>query len=129
MSNISIKVNLSQFKHVVQYIKGKAGNPVKCLILPVAENSFYEGEKAIYMDIVAFEIKEKKEGQNNTHILKQSFPKEVTEKMTEEQKKALPIEGNAIYWGKWTREPEPQQSDDLAGIEIPIPTEGDDLPF
>jgi hypothetical protein len=132
MSNISIKLNLSQFKNVVMDVKGKTGM-VKCLVLPIKENQFFEGEKGIYLDITAFELKEKKADRKDTHILKQSLGKEVYEKMSKEEKEKMPIIGSAIYWGTTHSEPEPVKSEELtsaAEIAIPIPGNGaDDLPF
>ena len=101
-------------------MKGKNGE-VDCLVLPIKDNQFFIGEKGIYLDIAGFEIKNPAEGNKDTHLLKQSFSKEVYQAMTEEEKKAVPILGNARIWGGHT-EPEPQ------GDFEPRP-ETDDLPF
>lgn len=98
MANISIKLNLKQLKHVEKEITGKGGKKVKCLIIPIVENRIYEGEKGSYLDITAIEIKNKTGDSKDTHLLKQNFAKEVYEKMTDEEKKAEPILGNAILW-------------------------------
>lgn len=80
MSNISIDLNLRQLKHAV--ITTKKGT--KCLLLPIEENQFVEGEKGIYLNATGFEIKNKSDDQKNTHLVKQSFKKEVYESMTDE---------------------------------------------
>lgn len=121
MGNISIKINLRQFKNVVKDMKRKDGSTVKCLVIPIESNNFYEGEKGVYADLTAIEIKNKVGESKNTHLIKQNFPKEMYEKMTEEEKKATPIIGNAIVWGR--QEPEPQAAE-LDEGDIP-----DDLPF
>ena len=121
MSNISIKVNLRQFKHVVKELKGKNGDKVKCLVLPIAENHFFEGEKGIYIDLIAFKFKGRGNDRKDTHIIKQSFAKEFFEKLTDEQKKELPIIGNARYW---SAEVEPNESNNIFDDE-----DEDDLPF
>jgi len=127
MANISINLNLQQLKHVVREIKGKRGK-IKCLVIPVDENNFIEGEKGIYLNIQAFELKNKKPDSKDTHILKQSFSKEIFEIMSDEEKRAMPILGNAIYWAR--RDAEPQQSDSFTGSAVDEHEDDqDDLPF
>jgi hypothetical protein len=94
---ITIKVTLSQLKHSIQKFKGSTG-VVDCLVIPIDINKLYRGEKGIYLDMVAFEVKEKKEGNKDTHIIKQSFSKDDRDKMTEDQQKAMPILGNMRIW-------------------------------
>lgn len=121
--NISGKINLTQLKHKVLKLQGKNGL-IDCVVLPIEANSFIKGEKGIYFDIAAYELKEKRE--NQTHLLKQSFPKEVFERMTEQQKTSIPIIGSMTVWGP--REPEPVKVD----IEMPAvitPELADGLPF
>ena len=120
MSNISIKVNLRQFKHVVKELKGKDGNKIKCLVIPIAENHFIEGEKGVYVDLMAFEIKNKSGDKKDTHFIKQSLPKKIYEKLTKEEKYDMPFVGNATVWGSSENEPNDSQDIDL---------DEDDLPF
>jgi hypothetical protein len=101
-------------------IKGKLG-PVECIVLPIEVNKLFKGEKGIYLDLIAFEIENPKEGSKDTHLVKQSFSKEEREKMTDEQLKALPIIGNLRVWNG-TSESEPASSMSPA-------TEDDGLPF
>jgi hypothetical protein len=124
MANISIKLNLQQLKHVSREMKGKDGKMIKVIILPVEENQLFEGEKGTYLDITAIQIKNKVGDSKDTHLLKQSFSKEVYDKMSDEEKKAYPILGNAILWGK--SEPNP-----VASEQFPDDAneEEDDLPF
>lgn len=124
MSNISIKLNLRQLKSHVMNMNVKNGQ-VKCLVLPIAENSLFEGEKGIYIDLQAWEIKERKPDRKQTHIIKQSYPKELFDKLSEEQKQAIPIIGDAILWLGF-QEPEPNNFE----VSQPdIKPEEDDLPF
>jgi hypothetical protein len=95
MQRINLKVNLSNLKSVTQFQKGKNG-PIECLIIPIDENYLYRGQSGLYLDLTAFEIRNPKEGMKDTHILKQSLPKEVYETLTDEEKKAMPIMGNAM---------------------------------
>ncbi len=114
------KLNLRQLNHA--FMTTPKGN--KVLVIPIEENNLFEGEKGIYLDLVAFEIKNPKEGED-THLIKQSFSKDKLAAMTEDQKKALPILGNArISSGSQRSEAEPKDANNgkvAAGIE--------DLPF
>lgn len=123
MGNISAKINLTQLKHKVMKLQGKDG-VIDCIVMPIEANHFYKGEKGVYMDLIGFELKERRE--NQTHLVKQSFPKEIMEKMTDQQKNEMPIVGSLTVWGY--REPEPVKVD----IQVPDQFKGefvDDLPF
>lgn len=98
MGRISTKLNLAAFKNATIVKMGK-NKDVDCIVIPIAQNNFFKSEKgAVYADFIGFDIANPKEGSKDTHIVKQSFSKEVQEKMTEEEKKALPIFGNHIVW-------------------------------
>ena len=101
-------------------MKGQTGD-VECLVIPIEKNKLYKSDKGVYLDLIAFEIERPKEGSKDTHIVKQSFSKDVREKMTEDELKALPIIGNLMVWGE-RMEAEP--------ISSPVvQAENDDLPF
>jgi len=121
MANISIKLNLKSLKSVEMKMKNKAGNQVDCLVIPIAENNLFKGEKGVYLDITAMELKNPTNGSKDTHLLKQNLQKDVYANMSDEQKKAMPILGNAIYWGKSGTTQE--SSSDLLG------SDGSDLPY
>lgn len=121
--NISIKINLRQLKSHVMEMKGREGM-VKCLVLPIAENSLYEGDKGIYLDLQAWEIKERRADRKDTHIIKQSYPKEVFDQLTDAQKQSIPIIGNAILWGGYS-EPEPNDFPvELPTYQSPVKNSG-----
>lgn len=88
---ITGKLNLTALKHVKMERKGKSGM-VKGIFIPFDVNHLHEGEKGVYLDIVAFENKEPKD--YATHMVKQSLNKDIREKMTDEEKKSQPILGN-----------------------------------
>ena len=116
---ITAKLNLRQLSHA--FMTTPKGT--KVIVLPIAENNLFEGEKGLYLDLVGFEIKNPKTGED-THLLKQSFSKEKLAAMPDDVKKALPILGNArILSGQAQHgEAEPKGSNDVAaGIG--------DLPF
>lgn len=122
MSNISIKINLRQLKSAVRTMKGASGE-IECLIIPINQNHLVKGEKGVYLDMQAYELKEKKADSKDTHLIKQGFPKEVFDAMTDEEKKTTPILGNLVVWGY--SEPAP------VNVEIAETAEGTDgdLPF
>ena len=65
--------------------------------MPIDDNHLFESVnedgslKAVYLDLNAFALREPKYEQ--THIVKQSLPKDVRESMTKEQLDAMPILG------------------------------------
>jgi len=117
MGNLNIKLNLQNLHCACRFEKGVAG-PVECLIIPLEKNYLFKGEKGVYLDLTAFELREKKE--NKTHLIKQTIPKEIFKAMTDEQKKATPILGDVSTWEHTEAEPK----SDLTTME-----EGSDLPF
>lgn len=122
MSRISGKINLLNLHAIRKIMPGKTG-PVECLVIPIEVNKLFIGEKGVYLDLIAFEIDPSKrnvEGKD-THLIKQSFSKEIREKMTEEQLKELPILGNLQVWS------ERQESEPVSSTEVQDETS--DLPF
>ena len=92
--NKNIKIDLTAFAGAGKItLTGKDGKQKKCLVIPIEENHLYEGEKGIYADFIAWEMREKKEN-GATHLIKQSLPKEARDGMSEEEKRALPIFGD-----------------------------------
>ena len=122
MSRISGKLNLLQLHAVRKIITGKLGQ-VECLVIPIEKNKLFVGEKGVYLDLIAFEIDPAKRNteSKDTHLVKQSFSKEVRESMGEEELKSLPILGNLQVWSGAV-ESEPISSGELQNEE-------DDLPF
>lgn len=120
MSRISGKINLMNLHAIRKMINGAAG-PVECIVIPIQKNKLFVGEKGVYLDLIAFEVKEKKGESKDTHLLKQSFSKEVREAMTEQQLKDLPILGNLQVWDGQT------EAEPVSGMEVQDETS--DLPF
>lgn len=121
---ITIKLNLKQLKHSITKMQSQSG-VVDCLIIPIGLNHLFQGDKGIYLDMVAFEVKEKKESKD-THLLKQSFSKEEREAMTDDQIKAIPILGNMRIWDAVEN-----NAIDLTPVNDPVAEfeEPSDLPF
>lgn len=95
--NYGIKINALKFQNAgVLNIKGRTGTK-RCLVVPIEDNHLFvsantDGSpKAVYLDLNAFALREPKYDQ--THLIKQSLPKEIRESMTKEQLDAMPILG------------------------------------
>lgn len=95
--NYGIKVNALKYQDSgIMNIKGRTGTK-RCLVVPIEENHLFVSAKddgspkAVYLDLTAFALREAKYEQ--THLIKQSLPKEIRESMTKEQLNAMPILG------------------------------------
>lgn len=93
MSHYLIRQDLSKLKHAVKKIKLDDGRETTVVILDGPSNNLFFGEKGgIYLDMIAFENKEIK--YENTHSIKQSLPKDVRDKMSEDDIRNMPFLGN-----------------------------------
>lgn len=91
MNNYNITLDLLKVHGAfLANIKGKSATK-RCLCIPI-EDGIYLGEKGCYLTISAWEQREAK--YDKTHLLKQSFPKEQREAMTEDERRSQPIIGN-----------------------------------
>lgn len=131
MENDNYGIHFNALKYVnsgVLNIKGRSETK-RCLVVPIEDNHLFESvnedgsPKAVYLDLNAFALREPKYEQ--THIVKQSLPKDVRESMTKEQLDAMPILGGM--------KPLVNPSDNAAtasNVPFAQPTEDDsDLPF
>ncbi len=118
MSNLSIKIDLAKLQSsALVNITGKTGTK-KCIVIPVEDAGLYVGEKGVYLDLTAFELREVKFDQ--THIVKQSMKKELYNSLTEEERNAIPIIGGIKMF----------QSPSMPSDNLTLsPEEADDLPF
>lgn len=93
MSNFSIRLDLLKLQGAfTRNLKGKTATK-RCLIIPVDDNDcVFLGEKGCYMNVSAFETRNNQYG--DTHLVKPDIPKEKRERMTEEERNAVPILGN-----------------------------------
>ena len=92
MQNFAIKIDILKTKgSFVTNIKGNTTTK-KCLVIPIEDAGLFLGEKGIYLDLVAFEMKDQKFA--DTHLVKASLSKEAYEAMTEEQRNNAPILGS-----------------------------------
>ena len=120
--NLSTKINLATLVHARMQMKGKDGGMVDGIFVPIAKNHLFVSEKGgLYLDINHFPIKNPAEGQTDTHLVKQSLPKEIMEAMSEDDKKKLPILGNTREWGGGSRSE--------TALSETVLTEDSSLPF
>lgn len=126
MSNLSISLNLANLKSAIREFKSAEGGTYKALVIPIQKNQMIEGAKGgVYINLIAFARKERKEGENSTHIIKQSFPKDTLEAMSDDEKKALPILGDLIDWATYGK----AQADSAAANDEMVEGPEDDIPF
>jgi hypothetical protein len=94
MSNFNINLNLRALKGAFVYdFKGKTATK-QCLVIPISDNDLFVGEKGgVYLNLSAWESRNLRDGK--THLVKQSFSKDVREAMTEEERRGIPILGDA----------------------------------
>ena len=125
---LSIKLNLMRLNKVgVTSLKGRSGNEVKCLVIPIEENRLFVGEKGIYLDLSAFKTKE-----GNRYLIKKSISKDDYNAMTEEERNSQPIVGGVEIYA-----PEPPQGEvyeqavnySLTQASAPQSADDNDLPF
>ena len=124
------KINLASLNHKIADFGQKGSKEtIKCIVIPIKKNHLFMSDKGnVYMDLVLFKRKEPQKNEETgaveqTHLIKQSLPKEVREKMSEKEKMEQPIIGNALIWDGKYEEQEAVEDDS-------IETSGDDdLPF
>ena len=128
MTDFNGKLNVLKLKRAgVMQIPGRT-EVLRCLVIPIEENNIFistdenNRPKAAYLDLTAWALKNPK--YEETHMIKQSLPKEVREKMTDEEKKAIPILGGlkpVIF--------ESQNAASSCAAPIAQTQNSDDLPF
>ena len=93
MAKFTLKLNLLALKNAaVTRLKG-AQETKLCLVIPIEDNRLYVGDKGVYLDLTAFELRETSR-HGDTHLLKQSLPKQAYKSMSEEERKAQPLLGS-----------------------------------
>lgn len=124
--DLSGSIALTKLVHVMMDKKGKDGNLVRGIFIPINANMLVEKDKAVYMGI---KVKVKSEadqfGQNGfiAKTTDSSIWKTLDEAGKEEAKKISPILGNIKDFAAGS-------ANDAAGAASPnVVSEDDDLPF
>lgn len=131
MENFNIKLNLLKLNNAfVMNIKGKTSSK-QCVCIPIEDNHLFVSAdenlkaKAVYADINANQYENGKSQYGDTHYLRLSVPKDVREKMTDDEKKAIPYLGNMKV-----SQLQQAQSAEVSSPDYFVPEEEkDDLPF
>ena len=89
MKNFNVKINLA-FMNGVKLITSKKDNE-KYVCIPLSDNYIFEGKKGLYLDLTAYSYDGKF---GESHFLKNRIPKDIYEKMYDEEKKNTPIIGS-----------------------------------
>lgn len=124
--NLLVSVQLTRLNRVGRIaLKDRNGNSIDCLAIPIKLNNLsIDNNNEMYLNMVAWESDKLKNGQ--THLLKQSLPKEVVEKMSEEEKRLQPILGSVKPMEKKEK---PLEVYEVATAAPAEPAQADDLPF
>ena len=126
------KINLAALRHKIGTFDKKGSKEIiECIVIPIKDNHLFKSEKGnVFIDLVVFEMKEPQKDKDGavtqTHIVKQSLPKEVREKQTDAEKREQPILGNLnIYQGQnGFVEKEAKEDESIGSAE-----DDEDLPF
>lgn len=129
------KINLAALAShkIVEFPQGKEKDApkIKCIVIPIEKNNLFLSDKGnVFLDLVVFDLKkpqvDKDGATTQTHIVKQSLPKDVREKMTKEEQLAMPILGGLCMLSGNGFVQEKQAVEDNS---FSAPDTGDDLPF
>ena len=109
-------------QHKVEKRKTTTGETIDVITIPIKNNNLFLSEKGnVFLDLIAFEVAPEKRKTDDTHLVKQSLDKATSEKMSEDEKRSMPILGNLKVWG--AAEPTPAPEAYIA------PQSNGDLPF
>lgn len=119
--NYNIKIDLTKINSAALVnIKGKTATK-QCIVIPVEDAGLFVGEKGVYLNLQAIELKEQKFEQ--THMVKMDVRSEAYKAMTEDERKQIPIIG-----GMKAREFQQAQQRQASGT-AEFSGNDDDLPF
>ena len=125
--NYSGKLNLLRFKNAcIVSVQGKTEKK-KGVFIPIDDNQLFvsaddRGQaKGAYVDFMAWENRQVSQ-YGDTHAMRQQYPREVRERMSEEQLKTIPYFGNL-------RPFEPRNEAQNVRPMSEIVPDVDDLPF
>lgn len=95
MDNFDINLDLLKFKNSALLDLQRNGTPVKCIVIPIEENSLFVGKdnKAVYANFRATAMQSQNK-YGNTHYVKLSLSKEAYKALSDEEKKNQPLYGS-----------------------------------
>ncbi len=124
MANYSIKADLLKVKGAALInLKGKIATK-QCLVIPVEGSGLFVGEKGVYLNMTAVEMRDPRYG--DTHCVKISLDKDAYNALSEEERKAIPILGGLHEIERQSQAMTAARTIDMAASSD---AEADDLPF
>lgn len=126
--NYNLKIDIKKLnRSFVHAIQGKT-EKVECLCIPVTE--FYRGKNGELYCTFGITEKQTVGTYGDTHFAKQQLEKDSYNKLTDEQKKNIPIIGN-MQPSKFGNTPKTEQVQDAVILPTSEPAQQstDDLPF
>lgn len=124
MANFSIKADLLKIKGAAMInLKGKTATK-RCLVIPVDESGLFVGEKGVYLNMTAVEMREPRYG--DTHCVKINLDRDAYNALSEGERKNIPILGGMHELEQQVRTMQVTQTVDAAAA---VDNPDDDLPF
>lgn len=124
MANFSIKTDLLKIKGAaIINLKGKTATK-RCLVIPVDDSGLFVGEKGVYLNMTAVEMREPRYG--NTHCVKINLDRDAYNALSEEERRNIPILGGMHELEQQVRTMQVTQTIDVSQA---ADNPDDDLPF
>lgn len=124
MANFSIKADLLKIKGAAMInLKGKTATN-RCLVIPVDDSGLFVGEKGVYLNMTAVEMREPRYG--DTHCVKINLDRDTYNALSEEERKNIPILGGMHKLEQPVRTMQVTQTIDVSQA---ADNPDDDLPF
>jgi hypothetical protein len=127
MSTLTGQLNYSAMEHIVTKVKGKSGQMIECVILPLESNWIEKTEKDgkvyLHQGIAVYDIAPEKQKNGQTHTIKINPKKEIKDAL-KAAGKFTPFLGNLKDWSAPTAEVNTSEQFDAGAVQT-----DDDLPF
>lgn len=121
--NFSLDIDLQKIPGAaLANVKAKDGHMQQCLIIPIDGSRLVLGAKGCYLNASMWKRREPSKFGDDTHFVKLWASKEDRDKMTDEERRNLPIIGKATPIA--APESKPQEITETAVVENP-----EDMPF
>lgn len=127
-TNSAIKINLSKIPGAARItLTGQSGKQKRGIFIPEEDAHLYDGEKGLYLNLVA--IRPKEEKYNQSHFIKLNLDRATYDAMSQEERDELPIIGSVTRLESTARAHAEAPSSIQIGNEAFTPEGDGDLPF
>lgn len=121
--NFTAKIDISKISGAFACkIQGKNSSK-NCICIPTDATGVFVGSKGVYIDLRISELAEDKQRYEDTHIVRQSFPKDMYEQLSEDDRRSIPLLGGmrpinttVKYINKEVRNAQQQQVEAADGL-------------